>query len=63
MSLGRNSQNFSNAFSTIPFEITHQIDIPPSVPFPVFFTLFTSMFLYSGFMHIGGNMLYLLKNE
>jgi membrane associated rhomboid family serine protease len=29
------------------------------VPFPVWFTLFTSMFMHGGFAHIAGNMLYL----
>jgi membrane associated rhomboid family serine protease len=57
--LGRNAQNFVTAFGATPFEITNQIDIPPLVHFPVFFTLFTSMFLHGGFFHIGGNMLYL----
>jgi membrane associated rhomboid family serine protease len=30
-----------------------------AVPFPVWFTLFTSMFLHGGLMHLAGNMLYL----
>jgi membrane associated rhomboid family serine protease len=29
------------------------------IPFPVWFTLFTSMFMHGGFAHLGGNMLYL----
>src|SRR5262249_32253834 len=29
------------------------------VPFPVWFTLFTSMFMHGGLAHLGGNMLYL----
>jgi membrane associated rhomboid family serine protease len=57
--LGRNSQNFVTAYGAIPFEITNQTDIHPIVHFPVFFTLFTSMFLHGGFLHIGGNLLYL----
>ncbi len=59
ISLGRNAQNFIAAFGATPFEITHQVDIFPPVYFPVFFTLLTSMFLHAGFLHIGGNMLYL----
>ena len=30
-----------------------------SVPFPVWFTLFTSIFMHGGLAHLGGNMLYL----
>jgi membrane associated rhomboid family serine protease len=29
------------------------------VPFPVWFTLITAMFMHGGIMHLGGNMLYL----
>ena len=34
-------------------------DLPPLIPFPFWTTLFTSMFLHGGWMHLGGNMLYL----
>ena len=30
-----------------------------SIPFPVWFTLFTSIFMHGGLAHLGGNMLYL----
>jgi membrane associated rhomboid family serine protease len=30
-----------------------------AIPFPVWFTLFTSIFMHGGFAHLGGNMLYL----
>ena len=56
--------------ATIPFEMTHligrnTIPIPGTsllypdalVPFPL--TLLTAMFVHGGFMHLGGNMLYL----
>lgn len=56
--------------AAVPFELTHFVDrdtipIPGTsvlypdalVPFPL--TLFTAMFVHGGFMHLGGNMLYL----
>ena len=50
---------FVMAFSVIPFEITHGVDLPPTIPLPVQLTVFTSMFMHGGFFHIFGNMLYL----
>ena len=32
---------------------------PPTIPLPFWTTLLTSMFLHGGWMHLGGNMLYL----
>ncbi len=43
----------------IPYEITHGVDIHPPALIPLRLTLFTSMFLHGGLLHIGGNMLYL----
>jgi membrane associated rhomboid family serine protease len=34
-------------------------DLPPNIPLPYWSTLITSMFLHGGWMHLGGNMLYL----
>ena len=34
-------------------------DLPPHIPLPFWSTLFTSMFLHAGWMHLGGNLLYL----
>ena len=59
ISLGKNLQSFHAAFGATPFEMTHFKDIPPLIHFPVFLTIFTSMFLHGGFLHVGGNMLYL----
>jgi membrane associated rhomboid family serine protease len=50
---------FVRAFSVIPYEITHGVDLPPRIPAPVYLTVFTSMFMHGGFFHIFGNMLYL----
>jgi membrane associated rhomboid family serine protease len=69
MTLGPSLEAFISAFGTIPYEITRGVDLVgnvPGSPFPhhagppvIFFTLFTSMFMHGGFMHLGGNMLYL----
>jgi len=34
-------------------------DVSPLVPFPIWLTLLTSMFLHGGWLHLMGNMLYL----
>ncbi len=44
---------------TIPYEITHFTDIHPAAAIPVPLTLFSSIFMHAGFLHLGGNMLYL----
>jgi membrane associated rhomboid family serine protease len=46
-------------FGLVPAEITHMADLTPSVPFPVWLSPFTSMFLHGDLWHLGGNMLYL----
>ena len=66
---------FTMGFSTIPYEITHGVDLTGvkrivvdghSValhnfpgPTPIYLTLLTSMFMHGSWMHIIGNMLYL----
>lgn len=47
------------SYGVIPKEITSFKDVPPTIPFPFWFTLFSSMFLHGGLLHLGGNMLYL----
>jgi len=59
VSMGKNAQTFVTAFGATPYELTRHVDIPPLIQMPVFLTLFTSMFLHGGILHIGGNMLYL----
>jgi membrane associated rhomboid family serine protease len=67
--------NFTYGFSTIPLEITTGRDIvlpqPVTVdgtrvlipeapgPSPIYLTLLTSMFMHGGWLHLGGNMLFL----
>ena len=45
-------------YGMTPYEITHGVSLVPR-DFPVYLTLITSMFVHGGWLHIGGNMLYL----
>ncbi|MBI2861608.1 MAG: rhomboid family intramembrane serine protease [Chloroflexi bacterium] len=51
--------HFVYSYALIPFEVTNNVDLPPPGPDPIYLTLFSSMFMHSGFLHIAGNMLYL----
>jgi membrane associated rhomboid family serine protease len=67
---------FVMAYSAVPFEITNSVDRTNSVripaghktvalqhypgPSPIHLTLFSSMFMHGSWMHIIGNMVYLL---
>jgi membrane associated rhomboid family serine protease len=42
-----------------PYELTHQTDLPPFGYFPWWATLFTSLFVHGGWLHLIFNMLYL----
>ncbi len=69
VSLGPAASAFMFAYSVVPIALTHGIPqtslpgVPPNLPFhtpnPVYLTVLTSMFLHAGWLHIGGNMLYL----
>jgi rhomboid family protein len=68
-------QPFTYGFSTIPYEITHNVDLVRPVevtigdqtgvideapgPQPIQLTLLTSMFMHAGWLHILGNMWFL----
>src|SRR5262245_29099190 len=52
-------QSFIQAWGVVPREYVTARDLPPTIPLPFWTTLFTSMFLHGGWMHLGGNMLYL----
>ena len=52
-------QSFIQAWGVVPREYTTGHDIAPTIPLPFWSTLLTSMFLHGGWMHLGGNMLYL----
>jgi membrane associated rhomboid family serine protease len=69
VSLGPDAPAFIYAYSVVPTALTHGIPqtslpgVPSNIPFhtpaPVYLTLITSMFLHAGWLHIGGNMLFL----
>jgi membrane associated rhomboid family serine protease len=50
---------FIYAWGVTPFEIWNRQDIDPQIAYPVFVTIFTSMFIHGGWLHIIGNMLFL----
>lgn len=52
-------QSFVEAWGVVPREYTNGVDLPPGIPYPVWSTLFTSMFLHGGWGHLLGNMLFL----
>jgi membrane associated rhomboid family serine protease len=52
-------QAFVQAWGVVPREYTYGVDIPPRIPYPIWSTLFTSMFLHADWAHFGGNMLFL----
>ena len=52
-------QAFVTAWGVVPKEYSAGRDLAPLIPLPFWSTLFTSMFLHGGWLHLGGNMLYL----
>jgi membrane associated rhomboid family serine protease len=46
-------------FGFIPAELTQGVELTPQAYFPTVGTMFTSMFLHGGWMHLIGNMLFL----
>jgi membrane associated rhomboid family serine protease len=66
---------FTYGWSAVPFEITHGVDLTQTVPIvidgqqyplpqapgpdPIYLTLLSSMFMHGGWLHLGGNMLFL----
>jgi membrane associated rhomboid family serine protease len=58
---------FTLGYAAVPYEIVNNTDLVnprgriPQMPgpSPIWLTLFTSLFMHGGFMHIAGNMLYL----
>jgi membrane associated rhomboid family serine protease len=59
LSLGDGVQQFLEAAGVVPAEYACRCDIPPADVGPFWVTLVTSMWLHGGWLHIGGNMLYL----
>ncbi|MBI3579521.1 MAG: rhomboid family intramembrane serine protease [Ignavibacteriales bacterium] len=56
--LGRGLEGFLYKFGVVPDVISNSISTVQLSP-KVFFPLFSSMFLHGGWLHLGGNMLYL----
>ena len=52
-------QAFVTAWGVVPREYSAGRDLAPLIPLPFWSTLLTSMFLHGGWLHLGGNMLYL----
>jgi len=50
---------FLTQYALIPAEVLGGQDLPPRIPIPLWATLFTSIFLHGGLLHVLGNMLYL----
>lgn len=46
-------------FGLIPYELTHGVELTPSMGTPAMSNIVTSMFLHGGLWHLAGNMLYL----
>ena len=50
---------FQTQYALIPAELLSGRDMSPMIPIPIWLTLFTSLFLHGGILHLLGNMLYL----
>jgi len=59
LSLGESLQGFILAAGAIPYEIVNHVDIRPRNLLPVPGSIWTSMFLHGGWLHIIGNMWFL----
>jgi membrane associated rhomboid family serine protease len=60
ISLGEAQQRAVYAFGTIPSVLFASKSLPPELQIlPAWLTIFTSMFMHGGWMHLIGNMLYL----
>jgi membrane associated rhomboid family serine protease len=55
----RAADAFVMAYGFVPVEFTRSLDLPPTIPLPIWLTLLTSVFLHGGLLHVLGNMLYL----
>lgn len=50
---------FIYSYGAVPVELRHLQDYPPTIPYPIWVTAFTSMFMHGGWLHLIGNMLFL----
>jgi membrane associated rhomboid family serine protease len=56
---GLTLQSWYYAAGARPFELTHGVDLPPGGFIPWWATLFTSLFVHGGWLHLIFNMVYL----
>jgi membrane associated rhomboid family serine protease len=56
---GSGIETFINTWSTVPAEYSQRTDLAPTHAGPFWITTFSSMFMHGGWMHLGGNMLFL----
>lgn len=59
VSLGRELADFFARYGVTPYYLLHSGDDLPSPVAAPGLTLLTSLFIHGGFLHVGGNMLYL----
>jgi membrane associated rhomboid family serine protease len=59
LSLGDAVQGFITVYGVVPAAISRGVPQTNLTPDPVYITLFTSMFMHGGWMHLIGNMLFL----
>lgn len=52
-------QRFIMRWGAVPREIARGTDLQPTIELPIYVTLFSSVFMHGGLLHLGGNMLYL----
>jgi membrane associated rhomboid family serine protease len=55
----RGFQMLTIQFGYIPYELVHSAELTPELAAPALLTVFTSMFMHGGWMHLIGNMLFL----
>ncbi|HEY4123000.1 MAG TPA: rhomboid family intramembrane serine protease [Rhizomicrobium sp.] len=60
VALGSKGEDVANLLGFIPATLLHPFDTQSLVAaYPALLTIFTSLFVHGGLMHLGGNMLYL----
>lgn len=56
---GSGIETFINTWSVVPAEYSQTADLAPTHAGPFWITTLSSMFMHGGWMHLGGNMLFL----
>ena len=57
--LGQDDDAVAAAYGMTPAYLFNVTAMPSDAPIPAWMTVFTSMFLHGGWLHLGGNMLFL----